>query len=92
MAIADNNSCVRSRRWLGAVEVERVVVASQKLGAEQMDKWMQMQAQGGSEWTSDQRPACERRALRRQRKERSMGRSAESVRRRGRRQWIATVR
>jgi hypothetical protein len=33
VSIADNNSCVRSRRWLRAMGVERVVVASQKLGA-----------------------------------------------------------
>lgn len=37
MSIADNGSCVRSRRWLRASGIERVVVASQKLGA---DGWM----------------------------------------------------
>jgi hypothetical protein len=36
-SIADNSSCVRSRRWLRAIKIERVVVASQKLGAGQMD-------------------------------------------------------
>lgn len=38
MAIADNSSCVQSRRWLRAIEIERVVVASQKLGA---DGWIE---------------------------------------------------
>lgn len=64
VSIADNSSCVRSRRWLRAIEIERVVVASQKLGADGwIEGWMQMQRQCGSEWTSDQRPAGERRAL-----------------------------
>ena len=36
VSIADDNSCGRSRRWLRTDWVERVVVASQKLGAEQM--------------------------------------------------------
>ena len=36
-SIADNSSCVRSRRWLRAIKIERVVVASQKLGA---NGWM----------------------------------------------------
>jgi hypothetical protein len=34
VAIADDSSYVRSRRWLGTIEIERVVVASQKLGAD----------------------------------------------------------
>jgi hypothetical protein len=33
VSIADRNSCVRPRRWLRAMGVEGVVVASQKLGA-----------------------------------------------------------
>ena len=33
-SIADNSSCVRSRRWLRAIGIERAVVASQKLGAD----------------------------------------------------------
>lgn len=33
-SIADNSSCVGSRRWLRAIGIERAVVASQKLGAD----------------------------------------------------------